>query len=55
MAEHRTNKSNSNWDKHTNRDSGRKQDKIKGNKDWVDQGSRTNSQRNKDRTIANKK
>ncbi len=49
MAGHRSNKSKSNWDKHTNRDSGRKQGKIKGNDSWVDQGKRTNSDRNKNR------
>ena len=44
MAEHTKGARNSTWDKHTDRDKGRKQEKIQGNKEWVDQGRRTNSE-----------
>lgn len=46
MVEHTKNARNSTWDKHSDRDKGLKQDKIKGNSNWVDQGKRTNSARN---------
>lgn len=49
MEPHKSNKRPSNWDKHTNRDKGRSQKKIKGNPEWIDQGKRTNSDRNKQR------
>lgn len=49
MKEHRTNKRPSNWDKHTDRDKGRSQKKVKNNPNWIDQGKRTNSKRNQDR------
>ena len=49
MAEHTKGARNSTWDKHTDRDKGKKQEKIQGNREWVDQGRRTNSERNKER------
>ena len=49
MAEHTKNARGSTWDKHTSRDKGLKQDKIKDNPDWVDRGKRTNSERNRER------
>lgn len=52
-AEHTKGARGSTWDKHTNRDAGLKQDKIKGNPDWVDRGKRTNSQRNQERKREN--
>lgn len=53
MAEHTKNARPSTWDKHSNRDLGRKQEKIKGNDAWVDQGKRTNSARNQERKREN--
>lgn len=53
MKEHTKGARNSTWDKHTNRDKGLKQDKIKGNSDWIDRGKRTNSIRNQERKQAN--
>jgi hypothetical protein len=49
MVGHKTNKSGSNWDKHTDRDKGNKQKKKKED-GWIDMGKKTNSQRNKDRS-----
>ncbi|MBQ9004110.1 MAG: hypothetical protein IJ087_19885 [Eggerthellaceae bacterium] len=49
MAEHTKGARPSTWDKHTDRDKGRGQKKIKDNPDWIDQGKRTNSGRNKAR------
>lgn len=49
MSEHTKGARNSTWDKHTDRDKGRKQEKIQDNRNWVDQGSRTNSERNRER------
>ena len=48
MAEHRKGARKSTYDKHTNRDKGRDQKKTKDNS-WIDQGKRTNSERNQKR------
>ena len=48
MSEQTKGARNSTWDKHTDRDKGRKQEKIQDNRNWVDQGSRTNSERNRE-------
>lgn len=53
MTEHTKGARKSTWDKHTSRDKGLKQDKIKGNSNWVDRGKRTNSVRNQERKIEN--
>ena len=53
MEEHKKNARKSTWDKHTDRDKGLKQDKIKDNPQWVDRGKRTNSSRNQERKIEN--
>ena len=39
MTEHTKGARKSTWDKHTSRDKGLKQDKIKGNSNWVDRGN----------------
>ena len=49
MQQHTKGARSSTWDKHSDRDKGHKQDKIKGNPNWVDQGKKTNSQRNQER------
>lgn len=48
-AEHTKNARGSTWDKHSDRDAGHKQKKIKDNPNWIDQGKHTNSGRNKER------
>ena len=53
MSEHTKGARNSTWDKQTDRDKGRKQEKIQDNRNWVDQGSRTNSERNRERKKEN--
>jgi hypothetical protein len=49
MKEHTKGARPSTHDKHTDRDKGRSQKKIKDNPNWIDQGKRTNSERNKAR------
>lgn len=49
MKTHTKGARGSTWDKHSDRDKGRKQKKIDGNPSWIDQGKRTNSARNKSR------
>lgn len=53
MAEHTKGARSSTWDKHTSRDKGLKQGKIRDNLDWIDRGKRTNSGRNQARKIEN--
>ena len=55
MAEHTKGARGSTWDKHTSRDKGLKQGKIKDNPGWVDHGKRTNSERNQERKRENLK
>jgi len=49
MGEHTKGARGSTWDKHSGGDKGRSQRKISGNANWIDQGKRTNSDRNKAR------
>lgn len=53
MKEHTKGARPSTWDKHSDRDKGLSQDKIKGNREWVHQGKRTNSKENQDRKQEN--